>query len=235
VVAPKLMTPAHHAAAPAAVVRVAEPDAGGAADASQRGVDSPEPAPEHQAPAAEPTASSGGSGDGTSVSSAPQAGSAQSGKADEQPALDADPGRVNSGIPGALPDVPLPTVACVPAPEEEATVTAAEDGQEPTASAAETGEEGAAAPALNCPAGAVEPGASGEPVPTDEPTATPPDGTEPDPAQPATPDAAPTEPATSQPPADTAAESTTVTLPDGTQLPITGDMTVSTITDDPGQ
>ncbi len=234
VVAPKLVAPTHHAAAPAAVVRVAEPDAGAGAGSSERSVDPPQPASEQQAPAAEPAASSSGGG-GTSASSAPEAVSASSGKADEAPAPDADPGRINSGVPGAAPGVVLPTVECVPAPEEPA-VTTAEEGQEPAASAAEAGKEStAAAPVLDCPAGAVEPGASGEPVPADEPAAPSPDGSVPDPAQPDGPDAAPTDPATTEPPPDTAAESPSVTLPDGTQLPLTGDMTVSSITDDPGR
>ena len=56
VVAPKLVAPTHHAAAPAAVVRVAEPDAGAGAGPSERSVDPPEPAPGQQAPA-EPAAS----------------------------------------------------------------------------------------------------------------------------------------------------------------------------------
>ena len=232
VVAPKLVAPTHHAAAPAAVVRVAEPEAGAAQ--AQPSVDSLEPASEHQAPAAKPTASSGGGG-GTAASSAPEAVSASSGKADEAPAPDADPGRINSGIPGEAPGVPLPTVECVPALEEPA-VTTAEEGQEPAAPASEAGEEGsAAAPVLNCPAGAVEPGASGEPVPAEEPAAPSPDETAPDPAQPDGPDAAPTDPATTEPPPDAAAENPSATLPDGTQLPLTGDMTVSSITDDPGR
>ncbi len=129
VVAPKLVAPTHHAAAPAAVVRVAEPDAGAGAGSSERSVDPPEPASEQQAPAAEPAASSSGGG-GTSASSAPEAVSAPPGKADEAPAPDADPGRINSGIPGAAPEVVLPTVECVPALEEPA-VTTAEEGQEP--------------------------------------------------------------------------------------------------------
>jgi len=232
VVAPKLMTPSHQSAAPAAVVQSAEPKADAAANsdpAAPEGV--PDPPREQQAPAAEPTPSSNGGDSTPSATTDAAESSAPSGEQSEPAVADVDPGRINSSIVGSPPELTPP-----PAPgftgdcgSPEPTVTADDGGQGHGAWAAAQDDPAAS----ECPVGTVEPGTSGEPVPADEPAEPAPDEGATDPAQPQEPDTASPDPATVPSPTPPAAPADPSAAPaDGSELPMKGDTTVSTVSDD---